>query len=106
MYGLTPPFPHPSLISTYHTHGHRLSHNAIDIRLYQPLLPPGPSSGANPTPLDPASYILQTSLKVQDGQNVALMQEGVRQLVELKEMLRGVVELEVGERLAVDTRVR
>lgn len=37
---------------------------------------------------------------------MALMQEGVRQLVELKEMLGGVVELEVGERLAVDTRVR
>lgn len=34
------------------------------------------------------------------------MQEGVRQLMELKEMLRGVVELEMVERLSLDTRVK
>ena len=34
------------------------------------------------------------------------MQEGVRQLTELKETLKGVVELEMGDRLALDTRVR
>ena len=99
------PCPPPSPISTSLLRGHRLTHNAIDIRLYQLLLPPSPSS--LPELLDPSgTYILQTALKVADGQNVERMQEGVRQLMELKEMLRGVVELEMVERLSLDTRVK
>ncbi|CAF9920589.1 MAG: Mediator of RNA polymerase II transcription subunit 18 [Heterodermia speciosa] len=90
-----------TLTTTYHLHGHRLTHNAIDIRLYQLFLPDAQ------TPLDPSgSYVLQTALRVADGQNVERMQEGVRQLTELKETLKGVVELEMGDRLALDTRVR
>ncbi|KAL8786088.1 MAG: hypothetical protein Q9195_008364 [Heterodermia aff. obscurata] len=86
-----------TLTASYHLHGHRLTHNAIDIRLYQLV-------EAQTAGLDP--YVLQTALRVADGQNVGRMQEGVRQLVELKETLKGVVELEMGERLALDTRVR
>ena len=34
------------------------------------------------------------------------MSKGVNELLSLKETLKGVVELEMGERLALDTRVR
>jgi len=34
------------------------------------------------------------------------MTKAVNELLALKEMLKGCVELEVGERLALDTRVR
>lgn len=34
------------------------------------------------------------------------MAKGVNELLGLKETLKGVVELEIGDRLALDTRVR
>ena len=45
-------------------------------------------------------------MKVQDGSRPDIMSKGIQELLALKEALRGCVELEVGERLALDTRVR
>jgi len=45
-------------------------------------------------------------VRVQDGGNVAVVNKGMGELVELKERLRGVVDVEAGERLWWDTRVR
>lgn len=57
--------------------------------------------------VDPsANYILQAAVRVQDGSKVETMTKGVNELLSLKEMLRGVVEMEMGDRLALDTRVR
>lgn len=103
-----------SLTSTYLTSGHRLSHNSTSIFLYRPLLPSpssSPSSSSSITrdarPLDASGgYILQAAVRVADGSKVETMTKGVNELLALKETLRGVVEMEAGERLALDTRVR
>ena len=50
--------------------------------------------------------MLQTSVRVQDGSKPDIMGKGIQELLALKDMLRGCVELEMGERLALDTRVR
>jgi mediator of RNA polymerase II transcription subunit 18 len=57
--------------------------------------------------LDPSgTYILQAAVRVQDGSKVETMSKGVNELLGLGETLKGVVEMEPGERLALDTRMR
>ncbi|KAI4172243.1 MAG: hypothetical protein LQ343_003678 [Gyalolechia ehrenbergii] len=66
-------------------------------------------STANPSqllPLEPIHHILQLSLLVSDGTKPELMTRGVKELMALKEMLRGCVELEVPERGGLDSRFR
>ncbi|KAL8871684.1 MAG: hypothetical protein Q9198_007359, partial [Flavoplaca austrocitrina] len=107
--------------STHHLKGHRLTHNSTSILLFQPLIPSPPtptSSSTNPTtttssapnttpqPLTPNAYILQLSILITDGAKPALMERGVKELIALKELLKGVVEVDVVERGALDTRVR
>ncbi|KAI9829269.1 MAG: Mediator of RNA polymerase II transcription subunit 18 [Phylliscum demangeonii] len=59
------------------------------------------------TPLDPSSaYILQASIRVQDGSKPELMTVAINELQSFRDMLKGVVDLEVGDRLAMDPRVR
>lgn len=50
--------------------------------------------------------MLQASLRVADGSKPEIMSNGMKELNKLKDMLKVVVELEVGDRLALDTRVR
>ena len=50
--------------------------------------------------------MLQASVRVQDGSKPDIMGRGIKELLALKEALKGCVELEVGDRLALDTRVR
>ena len=45
-------------------------------------------------------------MRVQDGSKVETMTKGSLELLSLKETLKGVVELDMGDRLALDTRVR
>ncbi|KAL9606922.1 MAG: hypothetical protein Q9204_009407, partial [Flavoplaca sp. TL-2023a] len=114
--------------STHHLKGHRLTHNSTSILLFQPLIPNSPtpiSSHTNPTPapiptttttssasnttphpLTPNAYILQLSILITEGTKPALMERGVKELVALKELLKGVVDVDVVERGALDTRVR
>ena len=104
-----PPFPNPpihpshapltspppnatSQTSTHHLQGHRLTHNAISILLFQP-------------PSQPL-YILQLAVRVADGTKPALMDRGVKELMALKEQLKGVVDVDVVDRAVLDTRVR
>ena len=108
-------------VSTYTISGHRFTHHSVSILLYRITLPPPPpttvtedDSAASAEPaapqarlLDPSgTYILQASVRVQDGSKVETMSKGVNELLNLKETLKGVVELEIGDRLALDTRVR
>ena len=69
----------------------RVSINSID------TLKPFDSSGG---------YFLQAAIRVQDGSKPELIQQAVSELASFKEAMRGVVDLEVGDRLALDTRVR
>lgn len=43
---------------------------------------------------------------VQDVNKPELMTRGVNELMALKDMLKGVVDINVGDRLSLDTRVR
>lgn len=106
-----------SHISTYLIFGHRLSYLSTSLLLFRPHVPLPPSSSSlssqqHPTLahsrlLDPSgAYILQAALRVSDGTKPELMTRGITELLALKEMLKGVVELSVGERLSLDTRVR
>ena len=52
------------------------------------------------------TYVLQASIRVQDGAKVEMMNKGMNELMNLKETLKGAVELDMGDRLAMDTRVR
>ncbi|KAL6714845.1 Mediator of RNA polymerase II transcription subunit 18 [Lecanora helva] len=102
--------------STFHLSGHRFTHLSTSLSLYRILLPTFPSNPPTTTthipplatttrPLDPSdTYILQASLRVQDASKVETVNRGMAELMGLKEMLRGCVELEAGERLAMDTR--
>lgn len=62
---------------------------------------------ANSRLLDPSgTYMLQAAVRVQDGSKVEIMTKGVTELLSLKETLKGIVDMEMGTRLALDTRVR
>ncbi|KAL8980099.1 MAG: hypothetical protein Q9177_005971 [Variospora cf. flavescens] len=92
--------------STHHLVGHRLTHLSTSILLFRPCRPPS-SSAQKPEPIDPRTYILQVSLRVSNGiAKPQLMSRGVKELMSLKETLRGVVELESVERGMLDTRMK
>lgn len=58
-------------------------------------------------PIDPSNtYILQASIRVQDGGSPEAMTIGMNELKNFKEAMKGVVDMEVGDRLALDTRFR
>ena len=103
-----------SHVSTYTISGHRFTHHSASLLLYRVSLPAtlpksDPTSGGLPQGrlLDPSgTYILQASVRVQDGSKVETMTKGVNELLGLKEILKGVVDLEIGDRLALDTRIR
>ena len=105
---------HSRHVSSYTISGHRFTHHSISLLLYRIFLPASiekndSASDGLPQPrlLDPSgTYILQASVRVQDGSKVETMTKGVNELLGLKETLKGVVELEIGDRLALDTRVR
>lgn len=127
IYITTSSFPHPKLLFSTISHtsshliaGHRLSHLSTSLLLYHPVasnsIAPSLGSGLSPghaglapgsCPLDPlGGYILQASLMVQDVNKPELMTRGINELMTLKDMLKGVVDINVGDRLSLDTRVK
>jgi mediator of RNA polymerase II transcription subunit 18 len=118
-------------VSEYVLQGQRVVHNNIALYLHRVLpIPPVPKdkpidpsqSSVNSTaptpreslppldslsPLDPiGSYVLQATVRVLDGSKPESMALGIDELKGLRDSLHGVVELEVGDRLALDTRVK
>lgn len=58
-------------------------------------------------PLDPSGeFILQASIRVQDGNKPETMKVATDQLARFREEMKGVVDMEMGDRLALDTRLR
>lgn len=107
--------PSSSHVSSYYLSGHRFAHLNSSLSLYRAHVPsPSDLESMDITNdisharlLDPSgAYILQAEIKVHDGSKVELMNKGMNELMNLKETLKGVVELDVGDRLAMDTRVR
>ena len=103
-----------SHVSTYIISGHRFTHHSTSLLLYRISLPAitvdNNSTSGEPSQsrlLDPSeTYTLQASIRVQDGSKVETMTKGANELFSLKENLKGVVELEISDRLALDIRVR
>jgi len=105
-------------VSEYVLEGHRVIHNNIVLLLHRILrftaspghqgvplkqLPPC----ATLKPLDPSgAYLLQASVRVQDGSKPEGMTLAINELKTFKDLMKGVVDLEVGDRLSLDTRVR
>ncbi|KAI9801291.1 MAG: Mediator of RNA polymerase II transcription subunit 18 [Piccolia ochrophora] len=120
-----------SFVSEYLIEGHRLVYNNISILLHRVLRFPSESaprderSSTNTTvaptatprsqlppldvmvPVDTSdSFILQTFVHVQDGSKPESMAAGINELKGFKDLVKGVVDLEIGDRLALDTRVK
>ncbi|MCJ1249971.1 Mediator of RNA polymerase II transcription subunit 18 [Trapelia coarctata] len=108
----------------YVLQGHRFVHGNLILLLHRPLIVP-PISTADQTntpaphpvhPLPPletlrpldlsGGFILQASVRVQDGNRPETMKAATNELVKFKEVMKGVVDMEVGDRLALDTRMR
>ncbi|KAK4691231.1 hypothetical protein P7C71_g5721, partial [Lecanoromycetidae sp. Uapishka_2] len=105
--------------SSYLLKGHRFTHLSTNIQIYRLSIPPlslsqNSASSASTIANDPmtrlldpsGTYVLQASVRVEDGSKVETMTRGVNELLNLKETLKGVVELEMKNRLALDTRAR
>ena len=98
--------------------GERFTHQNISLLLYRIFVPAPTDDDSELTGLpkaeeelgekldQSAGYMLQASVRVQDGSKVELINSAIKELNGVKETLKGVVELEAGERLAMDTRLR
>ena len=106
-----------SFAQSYHVIGHRFTHLNSSIRFYRTIIRPQTtereelsaiSSDASDEPLLDASgaYIVEVSVRVQDGTKVEQAKRGMTELLNLKETLKGAIELDAGDRLALDTRMR
>ena len=104
-------------VSVYYTDGYRFTYNNIALHLYLVFVPTSlpPSDVATESDVKKADlrlldesggFVLQASVRVQDGSKVETMIRGATELLTLRDTLKGVVGLEMVERLALDTRVR
>ena len=105
-------------VSEYIIEGQRFIHNNVILLLHRVMrVSVGGQSQGSPSKavpkldelelLDPSSaYILQASIRIQDGSKPESMSMGINELKAFKEMMKGVVDLEIGDRLALDTRVK
>lgn len=108
-------------MSEYVTAGHEFVHRNVVVSLTRVLLPPeeeekngagadGP--GKLPArsalrPLDPSgAYLLEAAVRVQDSSRPDVVAKGTEELAALKGLLKGVVDLRVVDRLALDSRVK
>ena len=102
--------------SAHVVRGHSFAYGAIDLQLAQaiplpiePEAPPRalPAGWESARPLDPAGgYLLTAAVRIADGNQVELMNRGFAELARLKERLKGAIELEMGDRGAMDPRVK
>jgi len=65
-----------------------------------------PLEGCKEFDKDGKSWVLQTSVRVGNANEQETVGRGIEELKVLKGELKGVVDLEIGDRLSLDTRVR
>jgi mediator of RNA polymerase II transcription subunit 18 len=100
----------------YVVEGHRFVFNNVVLFLHRMLRypEPGPTGldGTLPSfdmlkPLDPSGgYLFQASVLLADGANPAIVNLGLSEIDAAKARLKGVVNLDIPDRLALDTRVK
>lgn len=107
-------------MNQYVIQGHQVVHSHLVMHLHRMLLLPntdaGPLRDLQNEHLDPhdlapldvsGGYTLQAYVYLRDGSSYDLIQQGASELLRLKELLRGSVDLRLLEnRLSLDTRVR
>ena len=99
--------------------GYRYVHNNVILHMYRIMLLPmalaqeiSISEEQRPrldacTMLDGSgAFILHASVMVEDGNNLELMARGTKELTQLRDLLKGCVELRSADRLALDTRLK
>ncbi|RPA72746.1 hypothetical protein BJ508DRAFT_216778 [Ascobolus immersus RN42] len=100
-------------VSSYLTSGHTLIHNDLTLSLTELLLPPMGTSPHNCDPfpltkhnrLEPSgTHVLQASVNVAKNSDVDCLTAGSKSLEDFARKVRGIVELEPGDRLGLDTR--
>lgn len=58
-------------------------------------------------PFDPSgAYMLEAKVRVQDYNNQAVLEDGLEELKGFQKQMKGCVELDIPDRLSLDTRVR
>lgn len=105
-------------MSEYYVEGHRFVHENVVILLHRVLHEPGvrsletapkedlPAFEALQS-LDPSgAYILEAKIRVQDLNNLTVLEAGVSELKRFQTQMKGCVELAVPDRLSLDTRVK
>ncbi|KAI9831426.1 MAG: hypothetical protein M1819_005025 [Sarea resinae] len=107
-----------NFVSEYVLEGYRVFHHNLILLLnrIRKLPPESNSTGSPRKHLPPynsldlldgsGAYMLQASVRVQDGNKPESMTLGISELRAFKEMMKGVVDLDVADRLSLDTRVR
>ncbi|KAF2085871.1 hypothetical protein K490DRAFT_45642 [Saccharata proteae CBS 121410] len=103
-------------VSEYIDEGHRFVHHNAVIFLHRILCLPV-SGRDSPLPALPAlnilqpldtsgGYVIQVCVRLQDSSKPEIMEKGLAEVMNVKNTLKGVVELEPAERLALDTRLK
>ena len=104
-------------MNEYVLEGHRFILNNAILLLHRILQYPDVHTDTSPRSTLPAfsslipfdasgAYLLEVKIRLSDGINPALVNTGNQEMERLRTMLRGVVDLNVPDRLALDTRVR
>lgn len=104
-------------LSEYTLYGTRFTQNNIDLRIQHALVDQSiqelssPPAVSNPVETmqaidDSGGYILQASIRVLDDSKPEVMSTAYNELQDLKDTLRGLVELDLGDRIAMNTRIR
>ncbi|KAF9738759.1 hypothetical protein PMIN06_008963 [Paraphaeosphaeria minitans] len=109
--------PH-QFVSEYYVEGHRFVHGNVVIFLHRILHEPGVRSLETAPKVDPpafdalkpfdpsGAYIIEAKVRVQDYNNQAVLEDGVNELKGFQKQMKGCVELDIPDRLSLDTRVR
>ncbi|KXT06977.1 hypothetical protein AC578_7162 [Pseudocercospora eumusae] len=97
------------------TEANRFVHNNVVTRLYRmrqspesadPIASPAPSPKGQKL-VDPSgSWIIEASIRVEDGNNSTLTDRAKQELLAFKETMDGALDLIAPDRLALDTRVK
>jgi mediator of RNA polymerase II transcription subunit 18 len=104
-------------LSEYIVDGHRFVHNNVVLYLHRVLqLPSQHDTTSINTPLPPSStlvpldpsggYLLQAMVRLSDGTNPKIVNLGLEALDAFRLRMKGVIDMRMPERLALDTRVK
>ena len=104
-------------VHEYVVEGHQMVCNNVVLHLHRSLRKSNSGTMAAPLPssdqtkaLEPTdengAYLLHAYVRVQDGSSPDVVTRGTAELIQLKDMLKGAIDLRVVDRLSLDMRVK